>query len=213
MKICVLGLGYIGLPTALLFATHDYEVVGVDINKKVVEELNEGKAPFKELGLDELLKKARNNFIAKTEVTESDVFLIAVPTPLEKAVKVADLKYVRLAAETIYPYLKQDNLVILESTVPPGTSEKLLIPILEKSGLRIGEFHFAHCPERAIPGRTIYEIIHNDRIIGGYEKKLAELTKSIYKSFVKGKMYLTDIKTAEFVKLMENTYRDTCVFG
>src|SRR5659263_15471 len=152
MKICVLGLGYIGLPTALLFASHDNEVVGVDINKKIVEKLNMGEAPFNEFGIDELLKKAKGNSIAKTEVVHSDVFIISVPTPLEKAVKVAELKYVRLAAEMIYPFLRQDNLVILESTVPPGTSEKLLIPILEKSGLKIGNFHLAHCPERAIPG-------------------------------------------------------------
>ena len=208
MKICVLGLGYIGLPTALLFASHDNEVVGVDINKKIVEKLNMGEAPFNEFGIDELLKKAKGNFIAKTEVVHSDVFIISVPTPLEKAVKVAELKYVRLAAEMIYPFLRQDNLVILESTVPPGTSEKLLIPILEKSGLKIGNFHLAHCPERAIPGRTINEMITNDRIIGGYDHKSNEITQSIYSSFVKGKMYLTDTKTAEFVKLMENTYRD-----
>lgn len=208
MKICVLGLGYIGLPTALLFATHGYEVVGVDINVKVVEKLNSGKAPFKEFGLDELLEKAKGNFIAKTEVVDSDIFIISVPTPLEKAVKVAELKYVRLATEMIYPHLKQDNLVVLESTVPPGTYEKLLIPILEKSGLKIDNFHIAHCPERAIPGRTIYEMINNDRIIGGYNKKSSELTKSIYASFVKGKIFLTDTRTAEFVKLMENTYRD-----
>lgn len=211
MKICVLGLGYIGLPTALLFATHGYEVVGVDINEKVVEKLNSGKAPFNEFGLDQLLEKAKGNFIAKTEVEDSDVFIISVPTPLEKAVKVAELKYVRLAAEMIYPHLKRDNLVILESTVPPGTYEKLLIPILEKSGLKIDNFHIAHCPERAIPGRTIHEMINNDRIIGGYDKKSSELTKLIYSSFVKGKIYLTDTKTAEFVKLMENTYRDVSI--
>jgi len=207
-KICVLGLGYIGLPTALLLATHGYKVVGVDVNKKVVDMLNQGEAPFNEQGLDELLKDAKNNFVAQTEVEDADVFLIAVPTPLEKSIRVADLRYVRSAAEMIYPHLKRGNLVILESTVPPGTSEKLVIPILEKSGLKVGEFYFAHCPERAIPGRTIYEMIHNDRVIGGFDSKSAELAKEIYSSFVKGNIYLTDIKTAEFVKLIENTYRD-----
>ncbi|RLI80098.1 UDP-N-acetyl-D-mannosamine dehydrogenase, partial [Archaeoglobales archaeon] len=115
---------------------------------------------------------------------------------------------VRTAAEMIRPYLKRDGLVVLESTVPPGTSERLVIPILEKNGLNAGEFYFAHCPERAIPGRTIYEMIHNDRIIGGYDNKSAELARSLYASFVKGNIYLTDLKTAELVKLMENTYRD-----
>jgi len=207
-KACVLGLGYIGLPTALLLASNGYEVVGVDINKKIVEMINEGKTPFNEPGLNELLKKVKSNFIAQTEVEDADVFLIAVSTPLEKSIRVADLEYVRSAAENIYPHLKRGNLIILESTVPPGTSEKLIIPILEKSGLNVGEFYFAHCPERAIPRKTLYEMIHNDRVIGGYDKKSAELAKKIYSLFVKGNIYLTDIKTAEFVKLIENTYRD-----
>lgn len=208
MKICVLGQGYIGLPTSLLFASHGHNVVGIDINKKIVEKLNRGSLPFDEPGLDELFVKAKDNFMASTEVVEADVFLIAVPTPLDNAVKISDLKYVRSAGEMIYPFLKRGNLVILESTVPPGTSEKLLIPILEKSGLNIGEFNFAHCPERAIPGYTIGEMINNDRIVGGYDKKSSEITKSIYSRFVKGNIYLTDIKTTEFVKLIENTYRD-----
>ncbi len=208
MKICVLGLGYIGLPTALLFATNGHEVVGIDINEKVVNILNDGKIPFDESGLYELLMKAKGNFVAKTKVVDADVFLIAVPTPLDKHIKISDLTYVRVATEMIYPYLRRDNIVILESTVPPGTSEKLLIPILTKSGLNIEEFNFAHCPERAIPGQTLYEMINNDRIIGGYNKKSAEIAKSIYSSFIKGNIYLTDTRTAEFVKLMENTYRD-----
>lgn len=207
-KICVLGLGYIGLPTALLFASNGFEVIGVDINKKIVNVLNKGKVPFKEPGLDKLLKKAKNNFTTQTHVVDADIFLIAVPTPFEKSVGVTNLKYVRLATEMIYPHLKLKNLVILESTVPPGTSEKLVIPILEKSGLKAGDFYFAHCPERAIPGKTLYEMIHNDRVIGGYDKKSAELTKEIYSSFVKGNIYLTDVKTSEFLKLIENTYRD-----
>lgn len=211
MRICVLGLGYIGLPTALLFAVNGHEVVGVDIKKEIVDKLNSGSLPFDEPGLVELFDRAGNNFTARTEVVDSDVFLISVPTPLENSVKVADLGPIRLAAEMIYPHLKRDNLVILESTVPPGTSEHLLIPILEKSGLKVNEFDFAHCPERAIPGRTIREMVHNDRIIGGFNPRSAERTKMLYSSFVKGDIYLTNLKTAEFAKLMENTYRDICI--
>ena len=209
MKICILGLGYIGLPTACLFANANHEVVGIDINKEIIKKLNRGELPFEEEGLEELFEKASPNMRFKTEVEVADVFVIAVPTPLDKEMKMADLKYVRSAAEMIYPHLREDNLVILESTVPPGTSEKLLIPILEKSGLNVSEeFHLAHCPERAIPGNTIYEMTHNDRIIGGIDKNSAELAKSMYSCFVKRNFYLTNTRTAEFVKLMENTFRD-----
>ena len=211
MKISILGLGYIGLPTAALFASHGHKVVGVDINKNIVETINKGITPFDELELSQVLEKAimSKNLTAKTEVEESDVFIIAVPTPLDKEMKMADLKYVRSTAEVIYPHLRKDNLVILESTVPPGTCDKLLIPILEKSGLKVSDdFYLAHCPERAIPGNTIFEMVHNDRIIGGIDKKSAELAKSLYSCFVKGNFYLTNTITAEFVKLMENTFRD-----
>ena len=211
MKICVLGLGHIGLPMAALFATNGYEVVGIDINKNIVESINKGVAPFEEPGLPELLEEVikSKSLIAKTEVEEADVFIIAAPTPLDKEMKIAELKYVRSAAEMTYPYLRKDNLVVLESTVPPGTSKKLLIPILERSGLKVGkDFYLAHCPERAIPGNTIYEMIHNNRVVGGIDKKSAELAKSLYSCVVKGNFYLTNIITAEFVKLMENTFRD-----
>ena len=144
----------------------------------------------------------------KTEVEEADVFIIAVPTPLNKDMKMAELKHVRSAAEMIYQHLRKNNLVILESTVPPGTSDKLLIPTLGKSGLKVGDFCLAHCPERAIPGNTIYEMVNNDRIIGGIDEKSTSLAKSLYSCFVKGNFYLTNTLTAEFVKLMENTFRD-----
>jgi UDP-N-acetyl-D-mannosaminuronic acid dehydrogenase len=211
MKVCVLGLGYIGLPTASLLAANGYEVIGVDIDNDKVQKINQGIPPFDEPGLNELMIKSRNNLIASTKAEDADIFLISVPTPLETTVKVADLKYTRLATEMIYPHLKCNNLVILESTVPPGTSEHLLIPILRKSGLELGEFDFAHCPERAIPGKTIEEMVYNDRIIGGYNLRSAERAKDVYSSFVKGNIHLTDLKTAEFVKLMENTYRDICI--
>lgn len=210
-SICVLGLGYIGLPTAALFAINNNRVLGVDINEKIVEQINNGFVPFEEPGFNEILTKAFEspNFSASTELDESDVFLVAVPTPLDKETNMADMKYVRSAVNMIYPHLKKNNLVIVESTIPPGTSEKVIIPILEKSGLEANtDFHLVHCPERAIPGNTIYEMIHNDRIIGGLNHESVEIAKELYSSFVKGDFYLTDIRTAEICKLMENTFRD-----
>jgi len=204
-KICILGLGYIGLPTALLFS-QKYEVVGVDVNKKIIKSLKKGELPFEEPGLQDLFNKVKRNFKASDSVENADVFLIAVPTPFEEPNKVADLKYVKSAAEMISPFLKTDNLVILESTVPPGTSKKVLFPIFEKKGVK--KIFYSYCPERAIPGKTISEMIHNARIMGGIDQRSCQLTKEIYSSFVKGDIYLTDVETAEFVKLMENTFRD-----
>jgi len=210
VKICVLGLGYIGLPTALLFAQH-YEVVGVDVNEKIVKTLNNGKLPFEEGGLDELFEKVKGNFRAVSEVEDADVFLIAVPTPLEEALKIADLKFVRSAAEMIAPHLKPGNMVILESTVSPGASENVVMSTLSRSGLSPGDYSYVHCPERAIPGNTLNEMINNDRIIGAIDTKSGEFAEEIYSSFVKGNLFQTNVRTAEFVKLMENTYRDVSI--
>ena len=202
MKICVIGLGYIGLPTACLFANAGYEVIGVDVNQETIGKLNQEKLPFEEKGLEELFEKALPNIIFKTRPEAADVFLIAVPTPLDKEAKMADLRYVREAAKSISNYIKDDNLVILESTVPPGTSERLILPMLKNKA------HLVHCPERAIPGNTIHEMIYNDRIIGSNERESGEHAKELYSSFVKGNMYLTNLRTAEMVKIMENTFRD-----
>ncbi len=211
MRICVLGLGYIGLPTALLFATHGHKVVGVDINKKLLNLLSEGKTPFNEKGLGELMQDAlkSGSFSVSSNIEKSDVFIIAVPTPLDPRNKIAELKYVKLAAEMIAPILKKNDAVILESTVPPGTCEKLLIHIFGSSGLKAGiDYYLAHCPERAVPGNTIYEMINNDRVIGGINDASAIFVRDVYSCFSKGQFYLTNIRTAEFVKLMENTFRD-----
>ncbi len=210
-KICIFGLGYIGLPTACLFASNGYKVIGVDINKDIVEQINQGKIPFEEPGLQGLLQNAlsANNLVAKIEPETADAFLIAVPTPLDKETRMPDLRYVREAATGTSKYLKKGNLVVLESTVPPGTCEKLLLPILENSELKgIKDFHLIHCPERAMPGNTIYEMKHNDRIIGGIDEKSAELARELYSCFAKENFYLTNLRAAEMVKLMENTYRD-----
>ncbi|WP_292518329.1 nucleotide sugar dehydrogenase [Methanoculleus sp.] len=208
MKICVLGLGYIGLPTALLFAANGADVVGVDVKQDVVDCLNHGNLPFKEPGLEDLYRDAKHQFIARTEPEAADAFLIAVPTPLDPATKVSNLSYVKAAADAIAPHLRKGDLVILESTVPPGTSERVIIPRLEKSGVTVGEFLYAHCPERAIPGRTLHEMAGNCRIIGGYDRDSTDKATSIYQTFVSGQIYQTDTRTAEFVKLMENTCRD-----
>lgn len=210
-KICVLGLGYIGLPTALLFANNGHEVVGIDVNKCVVDTLNEGKMPFEEKGFQELLDRAmaKKAFIAKSLVEKADIFLVAVPTPFDSEMRIADLKYVVSACEMIVPNLRKGNLVIIESTIPPSTCDKQVRHILEKSELIVCEdFYVSHCPERAIPGNTFHEMVHNDRVIGGVDEKSTKLTADLYSSFVKGNLHLTTSTTAEMIKLMENTFRD-----
>ncbi|HAU30910.1 MAG TPA: UDP-N-acetyl-D-mannosamine dehydrogenase [Desulfotomaculum sp.] len=206
MKICIIGLGYIGLPTALMLSK-SHNVFGCDTKEEIVENINGKNPPFIEPGLEEMLKKS--NLRAFTHPVESDVFIICVPTLFNKEVKMADLKYVKRAIEEIVPYLRKENLIIIESTITPGTCEKIVTPLLEKSGLRVNkDIYLSHCPERAMPGNTFYEIIHNNRVVGGSDDKSADLAEELYKSFVKGTIYKTSIRTAEFVKLMENTTRD-----
>jgi UDP-N-acetyl-D-mannosaminuronic acid dehydrogenase len=210
-KICVLGQGYIGLPTALLFANNGHEVVGIDVNKRVVEALNAGKMPFEEKGFQEMLDEAiaKKAYIAESLVEEADVFLVAVPTPFDSEMRMADLKYVISACEMIVPHLRKGNLVIIESTIPPKTCEKQVRNILEKSALKMcDDFYLSHCPERAIPGNTLHEMVHNDRVIGGVDEKSTQFTAELYSSFVKGNLHLTNSTTAEMIKLMENTFRD-----
>lgn len=209
-KICMLGLGYIGLPTAAMFATHGHQIIGVDINASVVDALNEGQIVIKEPYLDIMVQAAvrSGNLKACTIPEEADVFIIAVPTPITKDKK-ADMSYVISAAESIVPYLKPGNVVILESTSPIGTISKIIVPIISKCGLKIGEEIFvAHSPERVLPGRILIELVENNRIVGGINSKSSEIVKELYETFVKGDIYLTDAKTAEMCKLMENTYRD-----
>jgi UDP-N-acetyl-D-mannosaminuronic acid dehydrogenase len=209
-KICIIGLGYIGLPTAAMFATHGYEIVGVDINKKVVDALNRGEITIYEPYLDIMVHAAvtSGNLRGSSSPEEAEAFIISVPTPITSEKK-ADMSYVKAATESIVPYLKSGNLVILESTSPPGTVNNLLLPILEKSGLKIGEeLLVAHSPERVLPGKILIELVENPRIIGGINRRSAEAVKDLYRTFVKGEIYITDATTAEMCKLMENTYRD-----
>ena len=209
-EICVLGLGYIGLPTASILATHGLKVSGVDVSPQVVETINKGDIHIEEPGLKTVVQAAINsgNLKAFLKPQPADVFIIAVPTPITEDKK-ADLSYIESAANSILEVIKPGDLVILESTSPPGTTKEFLLPILEKSNLKPGEELFvAHCPERVLPGKILKELIQNTRVIGGIDKESAKKAKAVYASFVEGEMHLTDATTAEMVKIMENTYRD-----
>jgi UDP-N-acetyl-D-mannosaminuronic acid dehydrogenase len=219
-KVCVLGLGYIGLPTASTFATHGLQVVGVDINPHVLSTLRNGDIHIREPGLQALVDEAvRSGNLVVSEVPEpADAFVIAVPTPfLEneqgsyrgRPYRRADMAAVEAATRSILPHLRAGNLVVLESTSPPRTTVDLLRPILEQSGLKAGaDFHLAYSPERVLPGQIIRELTENARVIGGIDLPSAEAGRDLYAHFVKGEIVLTDATTAEMVKLMENTYRD-----
>lgn len=209
-KICVIGLGYIGLPTSIMFAKHGYQVHGMDVNAEVINKLSNKELHIEEPGLQEALIEVidAGKLTVGTEPQEADVFIIAVPTPITEE-KTANLDYVSIGTESIVPYVKKGDLVILESTVPPRTVEDIMIPILEKTGLNLGEdLYISHSPERVIPGKIFQELEGNDRIVGGINQESSERTKKLYKSFVKGEIHLTDATTAEMVKVIENTYRD-----
>jgi UDP-N-acetyl-D-mannosaminuronic acid dehydrogenase len=209
-KVCVLGLGYIGLPTASVLASNGFEVVGVDVTQRVVDTVNRGDIHIEEPGLQTVVRAAiqSGNLRAALEPEPADVYIIAVPTPITED-KHADMTYVRRAAESIVPHLRKGALVILESTSPPGTCRDLLRPILETSGHQVGDDIFlAHCPERVLPGKILKELIDNDRVIGGYSRVGAERARELYSTFVEGEIFLTDVTTAEMVKIVENTFRD-----
>jgi len=209
-KICVLGLGYIGLPTASTFATHGLKVVGVDVDQRVVNLLQNGQLHLYEPGLRTLVQAAlrSENLVVSQSLEPADAFIIAVPTPFT-AEKRADLSYVKAATEAIVPHLRHGNLVVLESTSPPMTTVNLVAPILEQSGLKAGQdFYLAYSPERVLPGQILRELIENTRVVGGVDPASAEAGSDLYAIFVRGEIILTDSTTAEMVKLMENTYRD-----
>jgi len=208
--ICVLGMGYIGLPTASTLASHGYKVLGVDVNRRVIDSLRNGEIHIQEPGLKTLVHAAfrSGNLEVLDKPQEADVFIIAVPTPI-LADKSADMRYVISATESIVPYLRKGNLVMLESTSPPRTTVDLVAPILATSGLRPGvDFYLTYSPERVMPGRILQELIENARVVGGVTQASAEAGRDLYAAFVRGEILLTDATTAEMVKLMENTYRD-----
>jgi UDP-N-acetyl-D-mannosaminuronic acid dehydrogenase len=209
-KICVLGLGYIGLPTASTFATHGLQVIGVDVNPQVVETLRNGGLHIHEPGLRTLVRAAlgSGNLSISDRPDRADAFIIAVPTPIKED-KTADLSYVISAAESIVPYLQVGNLVVLESTSPPRTTIDLVAPILETSGLNTGkDYYLVYSPERVLPGKILHELIENARVMGGVNQESARAGRDLYASFVRGEIHMTDATTAEMVKLMENTFRD-----
>jgi UDP-N-acetyl-D-mannosaminuronic acid dehydrogenase len=203
-------MGYIGLPTASSFATRGLKVVGVDVNERIVETLRMGHIHIQEPGLEALVQAAfhSGNLQVKAQPETADAFIICVPTPVRPD-KSADLSYVVSAAASIVPHLRLGNLVVLESTSPPGTTAEVVRPILERSGLHAGpDFHLAYSPERVLPGQILKEIVENARVIGGIDAVSAQAGRDLYGTFVQGEIALTDATTAEMVKLMENTFRD-----
>jgi len=213
--IVVIGTGYVGLPAALMWAKAGQKVVGVDINENVVRAINEGTMLLNEQELHTLLNDptVQSNLIARTTPCPGDVFVIAVPTPVDELKKVCDMAPVQAAVESICPFLVKGNLVILESTVPPMTCRKFIKPIIEKlTKLKVpDDILVAHCPERILPGDIFREIIENDRLIGGMDDRSTKAAAEVYATFVKGTLHQTDDITAELSKLMENTYRDVNV--
>lgn len=207
--INVIGLGYIGLPTALMLATHGVEVVGTDYNKELVATLNAGKTTFKEKGMDELFQNALEAGIKfTTEYQMTDIYIVSVPTPYDKFSKKVDACFVIAAVKDVMKVCRKGAIVVIESTVSPGTIEKLVRPVIEENGFEVGvDLNLVHAPERIIPGNMVYELLHNNRTIGADDKSVGEVIKEIYASFCQGEIVVTDIKTAEMTKVVENTFR------
>jgi UDP-N-acetyl-D-mannosaminuronic acid dehydrogenase len=216
-KIVVMGLGYIGLPTASMLATKGYHVLGVDVRKEIVDTINSGGIHIVERDLDILVKSAVKSGQLKASLTpeEADVFILAVPTPFKNDIsglgavpKMPDVSYIKAATKAIIPFLRENNLIILESTSPVGTTEKIYAYICADRPEIADKIFVAHCPERVLPGQILRELVDNDRIIGGISRLAAEKAKELYSSFCSGNIYLTDSRTAEMAKLVENSYRD-----
>lgn len=210
-QVSVIGLGYMGLPTAAVLANAGYQVTGVDINPSVVEAVNKGETHFAEPGLPEEVTNAHQSGRLRAVGTPepADIFIIAVPTPVDTQAKTADMSYVRAAAKSIAPVLTPENLVILESTSPMGATEADVRDVILAERPDLAEkIHFAFCPERAIPGDTLRELIHNDRYIGGLTPEATDYTLAFYQTFIKGELHPATARVAELVKLVENTSRD-----
>ncbi len=204
MKVCIIGLGYIGLPTALMMAAHGVEVEAVDYNKKIVSELQQGHVTFEEEGLEELFRDAcEKGIVFSNEYPKGDFYVIAVPTPYIEETKKVDASYIAKAVEGVLEVCEEGAIIVVESTISPGTIDRDIRPIIEGHNV-----HLAHAPERIIPGNMVYELEHNSRTIGADSVEVAEKIQEVYGSFCKGEIILTDIKTAEMTKVVENTFRD-----
>ncbi|MBD3808251.1 MAG: UDP-N-acetyl-D-mannosamine dehydrogenase, partial [Epsilonproteobacteria bacterium] len=207
-KICVIGLGYIGLPTSALLANRGYEVHGVDVVQSVVDTINQGKIHIIEPDLDAFVKAAVNSgkLKADTKPTHADIFIIAVPTPFQDGF-IPNIDYVISATKAIAPYVQKGNIVILESTSPVGTTDTIK-DTLKVAGVDTSKLYIAHCPERVLPGHIMRELVENDRIVGGTTPEATKITAKFYREFVVGEVLETDAKTAEMAKLTENSFRD-----
>lgn len=209
-KLCVVGLGYIGLPTAAVFADHGWKVTGVDVNTLAVDTLNKGKVHIEENGLEEVVSRVveNGNFVASLMPVKSDVYIIAVPTPHNDNLT-ANLGILESAIKSIIPVIENGNIVIVESTIPPRTMIDIVAPIFKESGFEPGEdIYLAHCPERVLPGRILEELVENNRIVGGINNDSTKKAADVYRTFVVGNILETNTESAEMAKLMENTYRD-----
>ena len=208
-EVVTIGLGYIGLPTSALIASHGTNVLGIDINQKVVDTINQGKIHIVEPDLDEIVSKAVSNgfFKASTKASSADIYLIVVPTPF-KGNHEPDISFVEAATKGIIPLLKKGDLYIIESTSPIGTTEKMQKLIFVSRPELEGNIHIAYCPERVLPGNVMYELVHNDRVIGGINKESTNKAIQFYSKYVKGKLHATNARTAEMCKLIENSSRD-----
>lgn len=205
----VIGLGYIGLPTALMLASHGVEVVGTDYNEKLVQTLQQGKTSFKEDGLDELLAAALEGSIRfTTQYQKTDTYIVSVPTPYDKFSKKVDPSYVVSAVKSVMEVCPKGAVVVVESTVSPGTIDRYIRPVITANGFVIGQdIHLVHAPERIIPGNMVYELLHNNRTIGADDAQVGQKIKELYASFCQGDIVVTDIRTAEMTKVVENTFR------
>jgi UDP-N-acetyl-D-mannosaminuronic acid dehydrogenase len=212
LKICTIGLGYIGLPTSIMFAKHNVEVVGVDVKQDVIDSLNSGKIHIEEPGLQEALEEVikKGTFKASMQPENANAFIISVPTPNhDDEYKSCDLSYVVSAVRNVLPYVEKGNVIIVESTIGPRSMDDVVKPLVEEAGFTVGQdIYLVHCPERVLPGQIMHELIYNNRIVGGITQQCTEAGAMVYSTFVKGEIIKTNAKTAEMSKLMENTFRD-----
>ena len=212
MKLCTIGLGYIGLPTSAMFAKHGVDVVGVDVFEKIVNTLNSGSIHIEEPGLGEVIQEvvANGKFRASMTPEKADAFIIAVPTPnKDDTYKTCDLSYVVQGVQAVLPFVEKGNVIIVESTIGPRSMDDVVKPMVEEAGLTVGEdIYLCHAPERVLPGQILHELKYNNRIVGGITPACATAGAKVYSTFVQGEIIKTDAKTAEMSKLMENTFRD-----